>query len=74
MSKPLTQGEVVLKGVRVFERSSDLLEGFSVLFCDKFDEVYFLLGSSRWARFLFIEDTRFTRSIGLEAFKVDIED
>ena len=47
MSEPLAQGEVVLKGVRAFERGSDLLEGFSLFICDKFDEIYLLLGSSR---------------------------
>ena len=30
MSEPLGQGEVVLKGVRVFEGGSDLLEEFSL--------------------------------------------
>ena len=74
VSMPVAQGEVVLKGTRVLERGSDILEGFFLFFCDKFDEIYFLLGSSRWARFLFIEDTRFTRNIDLEAFKVDVED
>ena len=74
MSKPLAQAEFVFKGVRVFERRSDLLEGFSLFFRDKFNEIYLLLGSSGWSRFLLIEDIRFTRSVHLEAFKVDVED
>ena len=72
--EPLAQDEVVLKGVRVFERGGDLLEGFSLFFCDKFNEIDLLLGSSGWSRFLLIEDTRFLGSVDLEAFKIDIED
>ena len=73
MPEPLAQGEGVLKGVRILQRGSNLIEGFSLFFCDKFNEIYFFLGSSRWSGFLFVEDTGFTRSIDLEAAKVDVE-
>ena len=73
MSEPLTQGKVVLKGVGILERGSDLLEGFSLLFCDKFNKIYLFFGSSRWSGFLLIEGTRFTRIINLETAEVDVE-
>ena len=73
MPETLAQSEVVLKGIRILEGNGYLLEKFSLLFCDEFDEINFFLGSSRWPRFLLIKDARFSRSVHFETAEVDIE-